>query len=104
MKKFTLALAAVAAMGGLVAGTAPASAWYRHGYYHGYYGGPVSAGLLGFGVGLAAASAVAAPVVYAPPVYVAPSYPVVTTRVVYRAPRAQIVYRAPYRVRRVVYR
>jgi hypothetical protein len=72
MKKATLALAALA---GLAASTAPASAWHRgHPHWR--------------------RSVVVAPFPFVAPVYVAP-------RLVYRAPRT-VVYRAP--VRRVVIR
>ncbi len=77
MKKATLALAAVAAMGGLAASTAPASAWH--------WGHPHRRVVR-----------VVAPVPFIAPVVVAP-------RVVYRAPVRTVVYRAPVRrVKKVV--
>ncbi len=80
MKKATLALAAVAAMGGLAASTAPASAWH--------WGHPHRRVVR-----------VVAPVPFIAPVVVVP-------QVVYRAPVRTVrtvVYRAPVkRVKRVV--
>ncbi len=72
MRKSTLAVAALAALGGLAASTAPASAWHRHWHRTTVVVRP------GFPV-------------------VAPVYPFVAPVVV--APR--VVYRAPYRVKRV---
>ncbi len=77
MKKATLALAALAALGGLAASTAPASAWHW-GHPHRRV------------VRFVTPFPVIAPVVVAP-------------RVVYRAPVRTVVYRAPVRrVKRVV--
>ena len=77
MTKATLALAAPAALGGLAASTAPASAWHwRHPHQR--------------VVRVVNPFPIVAPVVVAP-------------RVVYRAPRRTVVYRAPVRrVKRTV--
>ena len=126
MRKFSLALAALAAVGTVALAPEPASArpwgWHGGGWHGGWHGGwgwrragwgyggwgwrrpgwgwGVGAGLAGFGVGLATGAALARPA-YAYPAYY-PAYPVVRTRVVYAAPVAtRVVYVRPRT--RVVY-
>ncbi len=77
MKKVTVPLVALAALGSLAATTAPASAWHRHGFYHHHH----------------------RPVVK----FVAPAYPV-AAHVVHAPRRVKVVYRGHHRVKRVVYR
>ena len=123
MRKSSLALAALAAMGTVVLTPEPASAYHWGGWggpgWHGgwgwrHHGGwgwrrsgwGVGAGLAGFGVGLLTGAALASPGYgyYGYPAYGYSTYPVTTTRVVYAAPAAtQVVYVRPRRVRRVVY-
>ena len=133
MKKLTIALAALAAMGTVALTPEPASArpwgwhggpgwhhggWHRGGWGHHHagwgwrrpgWGRGAGAAALGFGLGLAAGSAFATPAyaspVYASPVYASPAYPVTTTRVVYARPRTvtRVVYASPRRSR-VVHR
>ena len=91
-KKLKLAWAA-AAKGSLAARMDPGSPGHRHGDHHEYDGGPVAAGLLGVGAGLAAVGTVAASVVFPALVDVASNCPVVTARVVDGAPRARVVER-----------
>jgi hypothetical protein len=78
MKRTTLALAALASLSGFAASVEPASAWHRRWHQ------PV-------------VSVVAPVYPFVAPVYVGP-------RVVYRAPRRTVIYRAPVRRRVVVYR